>query len=77
MKVLVTTGMVLPPGGALISMETLDADQSLTSVSYLPIADAKKVEPGMQVQVTPTSSSVNASEASWHGGVRRIHRGDA
>ena len=52
-EVLVTTGMVLPPGGALISMETLDADQSLTSVSYLPIADAKKVEPGMQVQVTP------------------------
>src|SRR4051812_35570192 len=52
-EVLVTTGMVLPPGGALISMETLDADQSLTSVSYLPIAEAKKVEPGMQVQVTP------------------------
>jgi HlyD family secretion protein len=52
-EVLAMVGQVLPPGGPLVTMETQDADHTLTSITYLPIADGKKVEPGMQVQITP------------------------
>jgi len=52
-EVLATVGQVLPPGGPLATMETQDADHTLTSITYLPIAAGKKVEPGMQVQITP------------------------
>lgn len=52
-EVLAIVGQVLPSGGPLITMEAQDADHTLTSITYLSIADGKKVEPGMQVQITP------------------------
>ena len=53
MEVLVTPGQVLPPGAAVLSLQIEDPDTTLTSISYFPIADGKKIQPGMRIQVTP------------------------
>jgi HlyD family secretion protein len=52
-EVLVSAGQVLQPGGPLLSLEVEDPDQVLTCITYFPIADGKKIQPGMTVQVTP------------------------
>ena len=53
MEVLATPGQVLPPGAAVLSLQIEDPDTTLTSISYFPIADGKKIQPGMRIQVTP------------------------
>ncbi len=53
MEVLATPGQVLAPGTAVLSLQIEDPDSTLTSISYFPIADGKKIQPGMRIQVTP------------------------
>jgi len=35
---------VLPPGAAVLSLQIEDPDTTLTSISYFPIADGKKIQ---------------------------------
>jgi HlyD family secretion protein len=53
LEVLATPGQVLGPGAAVLSLEIEDPDTALSSISYFPIAEGKKIQPGMRVQVTP------------------------
>ncbi len=53
LEVLATPGQVLAPGTAVLSLQIEDPDSTLTSISYFPIADGKKIQPGMRMQVTP------------------------
>jgi HlyD family secretion protein len=53
LEVLATPGQVLGPGAAVLSLQIEDPDTTLTSISYFPIADGKKIQPGMRIQVTP------------------------
>ena len=52
-EVIAGGGQVLPAGGALLSLEMQDTSSKLTSVSYFPIGDGKRIQPGMKIQVTP------------------------
>lgn len=48
-------GGIVEAGGALVTLE--DAVQPLEAVVYMPAANAKNVQPGMEVQVSPTNVS--------------------
>jgi hypothetical protein len=48
-------GGVVEAGGDLVTLE--DAAQPLEAVVYMPAASAKNVQPGMEVQVSPTNVS--------------------
>ena len=45
---------MLPAGGRLLTLETEPAaDVGLVSISYFPVRDGKRIQPGMEIQVTP------------------------
>jgi hypothetical protein len=48
-----TRGSVLPAGGVVASLETLD--KPLEAVIYMPAASGKNVRPGLDVQVSPAN----------------------
>ena len=53
-EVMAAAGQVLPAGGRLLTLETEPAaDVGLVSISYFPVRDGKKIQPGMEIQVTP------------------------
>jgi HlyD family secretion protein len=52
-EVMSSVGQVLPAGGRLLTIDADDAPDSLTSISYFPVRDGKRIQPGMHIQVTP------------------------
>jgi HlyD family secretion protein len=52
-ELMAAAGEVLPAGGRLLTIETEPANTALVSVSYFPVRDGKKIQPGMLIQVTP------------------------
>lgn len=52
-EVMAATGEVMPAGGRLLTLEIEDPGDALISISYFPVRDGKKIQPGMQIQVTP------------------------
>ena len=52
-EVMAANGEVMPTGGRLLTLETEPPGEGLASISYFPVRDGKKIQPGMQIQVTP------------------------
>jgi len=52
-EVLAAVGQVMPAGGRVLTLEADEPDSSLVSISYLPVRDGKKIQPGMRIQITP------------------------
>jgi HlyD family secretion protein len=52
-EVIGTPGQVLTAGARIATIQIEDPEQILESVSYFNVADGKKIQRGMEVQVTP------------------------
>jgi HlyD family secretion protein len=52
-EIFAAVGQVIPAGGRLLSLDIEDPSTPPISLSYFPIKDGKKIQPGMTVQVTP------------------------
>lgn len=52
-EVMAAPGQVLAAGARLLTLEMDRRDDGLVSLSYFPVGDGKKIQPGMQVQVIP------------------------
>lgn len=52
-EVYAAEGQVLAAGARLFTLETGPASGGLTSITYWPVKDGKKIRPGMMIQVTP------------------------
>jgi HlyD family secretion protein len=52
-EVMAATGDVIPAGGRLLTLEAENPEDGLVSISYFPVRDGKKIQPGMRIQVTP------------------------
>jgi HlyD family secretion protein len=46
-------GQIVNPGARLASIEVQESTGKLVSVTYFPVRDGKRIEPGMRIQVTP------------------------
>ena len=56
LEVVIVSGSLLSPGSRVLTLEPLDAP--LQTVLYIPAVDGKKVRPGMQVRVSPSTVKV-------------------
>lgn len=63
-EVMASTGDVMPAGGRLLTLEVDSTDTGLISISYFPVADGKRIQPGMRIQVTP-----DTVERERYGGI--------
>lgn len=63
-EVLGAVGQVMPAGGRILTLAADEPDSALVSISYLPVRDGKKIQPGMRVQVTP-----DTVERERYGGI--------
>lgn len=52
-EVMTAPGQVLPQGGRLLTIDADEAGPDLVSISYFPVRDGKKIQPGMRIQITP------------------------
>jgi HlyD family secretion protein len=52
-EVIGTPGQVMTSGARIATIQIEDPEQTLESVSYFNVADGKKIQRGMEVQVTP------------------------
>ena len=53
LELTVSPGQVVNAGTRLGSINEQNADTKLVSISYFPVAEGKKVQTGMQIQITP------------------------
>ena len=53
LEIIVTPGQVLNAGTRLASIEAENPTSKLVGVTYFPVADGKKIQPGMTLQITP------------------------
>ncbi|MBW4509340.1 MAG: NHLP bacteriocin system secretion protein [Scytonematopsis contorta HA4267-MV1] len=53
LELTVSPGQVVNAGTRLGSINEQNADTKLVGISYFPVAEGKKVQPGMQIQITP------------------------
>lgn len=53
LEITVNPGEVISAGTRLASIDAENPDSKLVGITYFPIADGKKIQPGMQMQVTP------------------------
>jgi HlyD family secretion protein len=66
-ELMATVGQVVETGARLATIALDETQQSLVSISYLPVGDGKKIEPGMRIQVTPDNV-----ERQQYGGVTGV-----
>jgi HlyD family secretion protein len=52
-EVMAAVGQVMPAGGRLLTIEAEKTDAGLVSISYFPVRDGKRIQPGMRLQITP------------------------
>jgi len=52
-EVMAAVGEVMPAGGRLLTIEAEKKDAGLVSISYFPVRDGKRIQPGMRLQITP------------------------
>jgi|LakMenE18May11ns_1017448.scaffolds.fasta_scaffold9954320_3 multidrug efflux pump subunit AcrA (membrane-fusion protein) len=62
---LVQPGAVLNAGTTLFSLDRRDRRQEIVSLVYFPSQDGKRLRPGQEVRITPTTT-----RAQRHGGIR-------
>ncbi len=53
LEIIVTPGQVLNAGTRLASLEAENPSSKLVGVTYFPVAEGKKIQPGMTLQITP------------------------
>lgn len=53
LEVAVASGQVVEAGTRLASMGEGNSEHNLLGITYFPVADGKKVQPGMSMQITP------------------------
>lgn len=53
LEITVAPGQVLNPGTRLASIEAENPSSKLVGVTYFPVAEGKKIQPGMTLQITP------------------------
>lgn len=53
LEITLTPGQVVNAGTRLATIEAENAKSKLVGVTYFPIADGKKIQPGMKIQITP------------------------
>jgi HlyD family secretion protein len=53
LELTVSPGQVVSAGTRLGSINEQNADSKLVGISYFPVAEGKKIQPGMQIQITP------------------------
>ncbi|MBW4562718.1 MAG: NHLP bacteriocin system secretion protein [Mojavia pulchra JT2-VF2] len=53
LEITLIPGQVINAGTRLATIEAENPNSKLVSVSYFPVADGKKIQPGMTIQVTP------------------------
>jgi HlyD family secretion protein len=63
-EVFAAVGQVMPAGGRLLTLEADEPGSALISISYLPVRDGKKIQPGMRIQITP-----DTVERERYGGI--------
>ncbi len=61
-----TPGALVGPGSSVLTVERADSTGTLEAVAYLPAVDGKKVRPGMEAQITP--STVRREEYGFMAG---------
>lgn len=54
-EIKVNTGDVLAPGEAIATLAPLNQSQNLQALMYVPPADGKRVAPGMEAEIAPTT----------------------
>ena len=52
-EITAAVGQVLPAGGRVLTLDVETPDARLVSISYFPVRDGKRIQPGMPIQVTP------------------------
>lgn len=62
---LVQPGAVVNAGTTLFSLDRRDRRQEIVSLVYFPSQDGKRLRPGQEVRITPTTT-----RAQRHGGIR-------
>jgi HlyD family secretion protein len=55
LEVAAVAGQNLEKGGQIGTIEAQDASNKLVSVSFFPVSEGKKIKPGMELQVTPST----------------------
>jgi HlyD family secretion protein len=55
LEVVVVPGQNLEEGGRLGTIEAQDSSSKLTSVAFFPVSEGKKIQDGMELQVTPST----------------------
>ncbi|MBH8563493.1 NHLP bacteriocin system secretion protein [Nostoc sp. CENA67] len=53
LELTVTSGQVVNAGTRLGTIEAEDSSHKLVGVTYFPVGDGKKIQPGMTIQITP------------------------
>jgi HlyD family secretion protein len=53
LEITLTPGQVVSPGTRLATIEAENPKKKLVSVTYFPVSDGKKIQPGMAIQITP------------------------
>jgi multidrug efflux pump subunit AcrA (membrane-fusion protein) len=54
-EVLVNVGNLVHAGDPIVRLEAGNGGEDLTVVAYVPVAEGKKVMPGMRAEITPTT----------------------
>lgn len=55
LEVSAVAGQNLEKGGQIGTIEAQDGSNQLVSVSFFPVSEGKKIQPGMELQVTPST----------------------
>jgi HlyD family secretion protein len=52
-EVMAAVGEVMSAGSRLLTIDAEKKDAGLVSISYFPVRDGKRIQPGMRLQITP------------------------
>jgi len=52
-EVMTAPGQVIAQGARLLTIDADEAGPDLVSISYFPVREGKKIQPGMRIQITP------------------------
>jgi HlyD family secretion protein len=55
LEITVTPGQVVDAGTRLGNIEEENASSKLVGITYFPVGEGKKIQPGMKLQITPTT----------------------
>jgi HlyD family secretion protein len=59
LEVTATLGQVVNPGTSLATIEAENSQSKLVGVTYFPVKEGRKIQPGMSIQITPQNVKHN------------------